>query len=194
MMGIADCGLRIADFLRKRLRIREFLRVQVRYAKYILIHRWFVFVECVKLGIPVRGLLHDLSKLRPDEWFAYARWYNGTWGLRFNGGFYWEFVRQAEWRAAINRAWLRHQHRNRHHWQYWILVNDSPPIQFLEMPLKYRKEMLADWRGAGRAKKGYDNTPEWYLANRENIVLGPKTRKWIETQLKISSTENNNER
>ena len=191
----------IADFLKKRVRIREFVLVQMKYARYVLIHRWFVFVQCVRLGIPIRGLLHDLSKFRPDEWFAYARWYNGTWGFRFNGGFYsrvlhlyqnklpWEFVRHGEWKAALDRAWLRHQHRNPHHWQYWVLVGDDVPVQVLEMPLKYRKEMLADWRGAGRAKKGFDNTPEWYMSNREKIVLGPETRQWIEEAIGLSANE-----
>jgi len=30
--------------------------------KYLFYHRWFVFVECCKRGIILRGVLHDLSK------------------------------------------------------------------------------------------------------------------------------------
>jgi hypothetical protein len=53
------------------------------------------------------------------------------------------------------------------------------------MPMKYAKEMLCDWRGAGRAINGKDETREWYLKNKERIILHPNTRKWIEEQLKI---------
>ena len=30
---------------------------------YLMKHKWFVLVECVKLGIARRGLVHDLSGL-----------------------------------------------------------------------------------------------------------------------------------
>ena len=50
------------------------------------------------------------------------------------------------------------------------------------MPDKYRREMLADWMGAGRAL-GKPNTLEWYTANQGKITLHPETRQWIEEQL-----------
>jgi len=53
----------------------------------------------------------------------------------------------------------------------------------LPMPDKYRREMLADWRGAGRAITGEDNTYDWYLENRDKILLHPDTRYWVEGEL-----------
>jgi len=53
------------------------------------------------------------------------------------------------------------------------------------MPLKYRKEMLTDWRGAGRAITGKDDTRAFYIKNRDNITLAAETRQWIEKQLEI---------
>jgi hypothetical protein len=50
------------------------------------------------------------------------------------------------------------------------------------MPDKYRREMLADWRGAGRAL-GKPDTQAWYAANRDKMKLHPETRAWIEQQL-----------
>lgn len=35
------------------------------YLWYVLRHKYFVFVECCRLGVPWRGLVHDLSKLSP---------------------------------------------------------------------------------------------------------------------------------
>lgn len=38
-----------------------------------------------------------------------------------------------------------HQKRNKHHWQYWVLIMDSGEVKALDMPEKYIKEMLCDW-------------------------------------------------
>jgi hypothetical protein len=80
-------------------------------------------------------------------------------------------------------AWLHHQKRNKHHWQYWVLFEDSGAIIPLRMPLKYCKEMLADWRGAGRAITGKNETRHWYDRNKANMMLHPETRRWIEQNL-----------
>lgn len=130
-------------------------------------HKWFVFVGCCKLGVPLRGVLHDLSKFLPDEWFPYAEYFYG----------------KSNCAEVFDLAWLRHQRRNKHHWQYWVLCEDEGATKVLPMPPKYIKEMLADWRGAGRAITGEDNTPEWYSQNRHKMLLHDSTREWIEEQL-----------
>lgn len=44
------------------------------YLKYVLRHKYFVFREGLKLGVPILSLiLHDWDKFLPDEWFPYAR-------------------------------------------------------------------------------------------------------------------------
>ena len=63
------------------------------------------------------------------------------------------------------------------------LPKDDGGVEILPMPDKYRKEMLADWRGAGRAQGYGDNTNEWYKVNRNKMQLHPETRAWIEYQL-----------
>ena len=80
-------------------------------------------------------------------------------------------------------AWLLHQKRNRHHWQWWILPEDSGGLKVLEMPVKYRKEMICDWRGAGRAQRNKTTTKEWYEVNKHKMQLGSITREWIEQML-----------
>lgn len=52
----------------------------------------------------------------------------------------------------------------------------------LPMPDKYRREMLADWRGAGMAQ-GKPDTTAWYKENRDKIILHPETREWVEEEL-----------
>ena len=132
------------------------------YFKYlwtVLRHKWFVFLASLRLGIPIRGLLHDLSKFRLSEFVAYARNFNSTWGHKFNGGFAWEHYRYVQYLRAFDKAWLLHQHRNPHHWQYWVLIQDDDLMRPVQMPERVAREMVADWMGAGRAYGG--NWPEW---------------------------------
>ncbi len=90
---------------------REGVKRHIAYLKYVLRHKWFVLVAGRKTGAPVlRLLLHDLSKFRPSEWRPYAETFYGHGGETM----------------AFDAAWLKHQHRNDHHWQHWILRQDDP--------------------------------------------------------------------
>lgn len=145
----------------------------LRYLRYVLIHKWYVLIECCKLGVPIRGLLHDLSKFRPDEWFPYAHFFYGK-----------------PDEERFNKAWLLHIHRNPHHYQYWILRHDNGLDSQIEMPLVYRKEMVADWVGAGKAqgKRGENECAQWYLENKFNMAMERQTRTWVEKRLGVDRT------
>ncbi len=76
----------------------------VKYLWYVIRHKWFTFVECYKLGISWRGLVHDLSKFRPSEWGPYVESFYGGWGKD-----------RPQWvKDAFNVAWLAHIHKNPH--------------------------------------------------------------------------------
>ncbi|AOQ24571.1 hypothetical protein MTAT_19140 [Moorella thermoacetica] len=152
-----------------------------KYLSYILRHKWFVFLESCKLGIPWQGLKHDLSKFSPTEWFPYAEtFYGNNASPRDSTGAY----DPSQVGGAFDYAWLHHQHCNPHHWQWWVILGDAGSQKVLPIPDRYRKEMLADWRGAGRAQRK-PNTREWYLKNKDKMVLHPATRTWIEEQLGV---------
>lgn len=144
------------------------------YFLYVLRHKWHVFAECARLRRFRLGIIHDLSKFRPSEFIHYALYFYGPWD---------EDAMPGEAKDNFDLAWLHHQHRNKHHWQYWILTQDEDEDKVLPMPDKYREEMLADWRGASIAITGEDNTPAWYEKNKHKIKLHPDTRKWIESNL-----------
>ena len=146
----------------------------------MLRHKWFVFIESVKLRIPWLGLVHDWSKFLPDEWFPYARYFYGL-KLDLNEAGYYKPDETGE--AAFDLARLKHIHRNKHHWEWWVLREDDGGTKVLAMPDQCRREMLADWRGAGRAQGYGDNAKEWYEANKDKMRLHPDTRKWIESRL-----------
>ena len=143
-----------------------------KYLKYVIRHKWFVMIECFKIGLYWRGIVHDLSKLLPDEFIPYARY--------FYGGYKLVWIND-----AFDKAWLLHIHRNPHHWQYWLLQTDDGPLKIIQMPTKYLKEMLCDWHGAGMAIIGKNNTIVWYLKNKDKIKLKHADHKWIEFRLGV---------
>ena len=157
----------------------------LQYLWYVIRHKWFVMLECFKLGIYWQGIIHDVSKLLPSEFLPYMEhFYGSKIGIskgRDETGYY---KPTDTGDSAFDFAWLLHQKRNKHHWQWWILPEDEGGLKVLEIPLKYRKEMLADWRGAGRAQRN-PNTNKWYAGNKTRMSLGIETRDWIEQQLYV---------
>lgn len=152
-----------------------------RYLWYVLRHKWFVFCECCYYGLVWRGLKHDASKLLPSEFLPYARFFYGRKAKpRRDSTGYYKPTDTGD--AAFDFAWLRHQKRNDHHWQWWVLPEDDGGFKVLEMSDAARREMVADWRGAGRAQ-GTPDTLRWYSANRHKMLLGPVTRAWVEREI-----------
>jgi hypothetical protein len=164
------------------------------YLKYVLRHKWFVSIECFKRGIIWRGLLHDLSKFRPSEFIPYAKYFYGPKGenlqaqRRDKTGYYKPTDTGDE---AFDWAWLLHQKRNKHHWQYWILPTDNEGVKILPIDYEYIVEMVNDWVGAGKAQ-GYfspkdqpmQETIKWYDKNKDKMQLHPESRKQIEQLIK----------
>lgn len=146
----------------------------IKYLKYVLKHKWFVMIECFKHGLFYQGIVHDLSKFLPSEFFPYAEYFYG----------------KGNNRKEFEFAWLLHQKRNKHHWEWWILHEEYGAAKIFEMPDKYAKEMLCDWVGAGKAMGKhspkddiYKETREWYKINRDKINLSPDTKLFIESIL-----------
>ena len=152
-----------------------------KYLWYLIRHKWHVFRAGMKLGVPLwAAIIHDWQKFLPAEWDAYMWSFYGPWDYKDRPQFLVDL---------FDFAWLHHIHYGPHHWQYWLLVQDDEPDKILPMPDRYRREMLADWIGAGKANNTSD-TRGWYLAHREKIKLHPDTRKWIEHQLGVHDETN----
>ena len=64
-----------------------------------------VMKNCFRCGLYWQGLTHDLSKLAPVEFWAGAKYWQGTCSPN-------NAQRQAEGYSA---AWLHHKGRNKHH-------------------------------------------------------------------------------
>ena len=163
----------------------------LRYLRYILRHRWYVMVECFKFGLIKRGLLHDLSKFLPSEFLPYAKFFYGKKGSGIKKGRnetgYYKPTDTGD--SAFDFAWLLHQKRNRHHWQWWVLPEDGGGLKILSMPRLDILEMICDWKGAGKAQGHFepDECQKWYQKNKDKLQLHPRTRNLIEFFLGLSN-------
>ena len=129
--------------------------------------------------------VHDMSKDEPDEYDAYDAYFYGE-----NKTF---AVKQ-----AFNKAWLLHIHRNPHHWQYWVLVNDDPEegTILIDMEYNYIVEMICDWWAFSWVSDKLDEIFKWYDEHRDYIQLSNKTRYEVEnilSQMKKKLEETSNE-
>ncbi len=157
----------------------------IRYFWYLLKHKYYVFIECCKLGIPIRGLLHDLSKFLPSECIPFIKYHYKNHSdtirrdIRDKTGYY-NPLRTND--PDLIFAWYLHVKRNDHHWQHWTIVNDDGSFKTLKADRSALKEMLADWIGASKVQN--KNSPlKWYIKNKNKIYLHISDRKWIEHQL-----------
>jgi hypothetical protein len=154
----------------------------LKYLRYLAVHKWFVMLACFKRGLYWQGLVHDWSKFLPDEFFPYANFFYGEGSATRS--------QPTRARQAFDVAWLKHQHRNPHHYQHWILREDSGETFLLRIPEKYILEMLSDWEGAGRAITGESGgTADWYKKNRSKILLQKAVRERVERELLADEQE-----
>lgn len=108
---------------------------------------------------------HDKSKNEPDEYEAYdAYFYGGNRSYNVVNDF--------------DKAWLKHIHRNEHHWQHWILVKDDPEESevILDMPDMYIIEMICDWWSFSFKKGNLYEIFDWYEERKDHIKLSYRTR------------------
>jgi Family of unknown function (DUF5662) len=160
------------------------MKAHISYLNYVMRHKWFVFLACIHCQVGLwRALIHDWSKFMPVEWGPYVRsFYNRDGGKR-------DWKTRDPWeKMEFDNAWNHHQKVNKHHWQYWLLTNDSdePKVKPLPMPDKYIREMIADWWGAGRAITGVWDAWAWYQKNKDRIILEESTRTEVEIKLWLS--------
>lgn len=111
---------------------------------------------------------HDMSKNTPDEYTPYDNYFYGE--------------QTPAIIEAFNRAWLMHIHRNPHHWQYWVLINDEPKegTILIEMPYPYIIEMICDWWAFSWIKGDLSEMFAWYKDHADYIKMH-NHRNWIES-------------
>ena len=100
-------------------------------------------------------MAHDESKSKPDEYQAYDAYFYGK-------------NRSFQVVSDFNKAWLLHIHRNPHHWQYWVLINDDPNAGTITIPMDYEYiiEMICDWWTFSWADGDLTEIFTWYAEDK----------------------------
>ena len=156
----------------------------IKHFRTITKHRHMVLGLCIKAGIPIRGLLHDISKYSPTEFLE---------GARFYLGFKSPTEREREV-YGYSKAWMHHKGRNRHHFEYWTDYNvETKQLEPVKMPIKFVKEMFCDRVAAGRVYLGKDYTNDnpinYFLRGRAKSAMHPETAALLESWLLLLQKE-----
>ena len=155
----------------KKMKEKILLKNVIKHFCLITRHRWLVFKLCCRIGLPWRGLLHDLSKYSPTEFLESIRYYEGTRSP----------IMGAKEEKGYSKAWLHHKGRNKHHSEYWIDLNapQKAPI----MPYKYLAEMLCDKLAAGLIYQGKNWTKgyqlEYWKKEREKVLINENIKELV---------------
>ena len=162
----------------------NYLSNAVHHLHTINTHRRLVRQHCFKAGIPVQGLLHDLSKYHPVEFLAGVKYFQG------------DHSPNVEERKdkGYSAAWLHHKGRNKHHFEFWF---DNSVVKFemvpVEMPLKYIKEMFCDRVAASKVYHGdtyTDATPLEYFSKMDySKLMAPNTYALLRELLEMLAEE-----
>ena len=88
----------------------------LRHLALVSRHRHRVFINCCRCGIPVRGLLHDLSKFSPIEFWRGASYWQGTYSP----------TEEERRDIGYSLAWMHHKGRNRHHFESRGMTKSKP--------------------------------------------------------------------
>ena len=138
----------------------------IKHIVLVTKHKFLVFKFCLKLGIPLRGLMHDLSKFSYDEFFESIRYYNGK-----NTP-----IGICKKENGYSKAWLHHKGRNKHHDSYWIDL--AAPQVAPVIPYKYMAEMICDKLSASIVYNGKEWTTsseyDYWQIEKNRIIINPK--------------------
>ncbi|WP_290771439.1 DUF5662 family protein [Anaerofustis sp.] len=130
-------------------------------------HKLMVIKSCFKAGLYKQGLLHDLSKYTPIEFFSGVKYYQG--GERSP-------ISKEKEITGHSKGWLHHKGRNKHHFEYWIDYKTNPHegLAGVKMPKKYVAEMVIDRMSASKnyLKDNYTlKSPLDYFVNGKDFYV-----------------------
>ena len=144
-------------------------------------HKLMVMKMCFRVGLYRQGLLHDLSKYSPVEFWPGVKYYQGHRSP----------INAEKEEKTVSEAWLHHKGRNRHHFEYWIdysvyrgkgspLGNENNGrLVGMKMPKRYAAEMVIDRICASKnyqKDKYTDSHPlEYYMKGLQIMMLDPET-------------------
>lgn len=148
-----------------------------RHLRTINHHKLLVMRNCFRVGLYKQGILHDMSKYTPSEFYVGCRYYQGT-----------RSPNNAEREATgYSTAWLHHKGRNKHHYEYWIdySADGESGIVGQRMPVRYVIEMFMDRIAASKTylKDQYANNAPLEYYEKGAAKLGDMIHRDTEALL-----------
>ena len=146
-----------------------------KHFKTITYHKYLVAKGCFGVGLYKQGLLHDLSKYSPAEFWVGVKYFQGD-----------RSPNNAEREdIGYSSAWLHHKGRNKHHYEYWIDYNSRAKAEDImvpvPMPKKYIAEMVMDRIAASKVYMGKNYTDasplQYYYKGTDKAPIHEETRK-----------------
>lgn len=152
-----------------------------KHFKTITYHKYLVAKGCFRVGLYKQGLLHDMSKYSPSEFWVGVKYFQGD-----------RSPNNAEREdIGYSSAWLHHKGRNKHHYEYWWDYQSGieAKIAPVPMPDRYIAEMIMDRIAASKVYRGRDYTDDdplnYYLLGKGSGLLHPKTAETLERMLRM---------
>ena len=143
----------------------------IKHTCTVMKHKWIVFKLCCRVGIPWRGLVHDLSKFSPTEFCESVKYYQGTCSPT---------VKEIK-DKGYSDVYFHHIGRNKHHEEYWL--NMRIPQVAPVIPYKYVVEMVCDNLAAGIVYNGKNWTQgtqyDYWMKKRKNVIVNPKIDNFL---------------
>ena len=142
-------------------------------------HKFLVTKMCFKVGLYKQGIIHDLSKYSPIEFFAGVKYWQGNRSP----------IDKEKEVVGYSLGWLHHKGHNRHHWEYWMDIRKGKVI-FYAAPKNIVKEMVCDRIAACMTyqKENYtdasalnylNNSMAIKIINPDTVILLQKYLTWI---------------
>lgn len=143
----------------------------IKHFMTILRHKWVVFKLCCRVGMPLRGFLHDLSKFSPTEFGESIKYYTGKHSP----------ILEARQDKGYSEAWIHHKGRNKHHLEYWTDFEVKQVA--IVIPYKFLVEAVCDNLAAGIVYEGKNWTTStqynYWLKKRGNVIVNPKVNNFL---------------
>ena len=121
----------------------------------------------------MRGLLHDLSKYSPIEFWEGVKYFNGKKSP----------ISVCVQENGYSMAWLHHNGRNKQHFEYWVdfAIEEKAAV----IPYKYAVEMICDTLATSIVYNGkeWKNDTQLNYSNKrtDKEYINPKIHRFLLT-------------
>lgn len=135
-------------------------------------HKRLVRSMCFKCGMIKQGIMHDLTKYNPIEFFSGVKYYQG----------YRSPISKEREINGYSLGWLHHEGKNKHHFEYWV-DKDYKELHYyvIHMPFNYLLEGVIDKIAASKNynKENYsdDSAYNFLMNGKDQYLMGDDNLK-----------------